>query len=1173
MSSTTPGEDASPDSFGGNDLCGVSLGREKNASSVLEGPAEHTTSKYVLSPRKLEKCEPFHKPRVHAAPLAHPSISVNSEYFRVLHKPEKSINVVARKRTERPKVKINHKMGIIYQTPHVSTPRNRLINTPEFLRRHGSRLRYVCTNSEAKQRGILEASLEEGNSSRLAMCPDCGRNISRSLLSYGTNFTRRIGEEGETMQRRCSTSSSTYSELQAMRLKSNGQLLEMDCELKDKKEEVQSLKKALRHAEMMIRFSQEAGMKSCGHTPFNGIHFDEATLVGPPYSVGKSTTSASEDLTKRICFLEEKLTASLQEIDLLKHDRRTFRVRQLSMELQATESELRQLLNRSPRPMRYNISGVDELAFSLDGRNVNKKRKKNHNCSAQISLVPRSRSRQANDIEETPQKEALIQQMSEQLNTFVQQRNSDEKEVLLIHAELEKLRSENTSLAEELSVLRLLPENLARQQQELERARSLLIQSDRQLDKYKQIFMKGVSLEDMLTVLEERDRFQRLLIEKNTQEASLRNEMDIARVQAIQLAEENMKMQIEEERNLAHGREEMLRETIQQLEKKLASFMETTQPPNIDATQEVSVQSDQYQAPTQPCSRGEDRISRTFPIKYATIEDTPDPHSLQDIFEVSGHTTHTLTAVDSSNSSPNKKPGVHICSSATPPSESIQELGRKEEYTVTPHELPHSPPSARKPPTPHSSGSLSVSTVATIQSASASITPLSAATSEDKHVEDRNLHEEINHSRSNLLITEAQIPSAIGGILDRGRNVSSEIHTVKSFVTSPVISLSVRSEGNPSDANTTILPQNAISVATPVSRSSLQSVHGENGMSSTKFATLPDAYPVVASTSFDKLDLVERENADHRGAGLPENDDDNLIIIAPASITNTQLQQSKGETPLLPTCEVAGKEKGQHITLLSQSSNSGVGEKDPNFGCYSQALEGASMATTMPPQPFFTSAAPTETTLGNIGDQFSIGCVSLSPKQSPIGPRNPFPSLNMDPEERNNCSPQANNSASEDENLNDIKIRGFSLSGVSLMPPLKKTPSPSTDVGNEDEHKVEVRSQNEGRSSEEGEQHKAVDNEGETAFIPPSPPSAVVPVPSTAGMMNDTAGESNILKTSESDAKDLEGAVANASDVGPDTRPSTMPEVAPEVCIVELSKEASTDGPPESERTGLEEEH
>ncbi|CCW70039.1 unnamed protein product [Phytomonas sp. Hart1] len=1160
MSTTTPIEKASPNSFGTTTLCDVCPDRGVNASLVSKSPVEEPASECLLGPSDIEHREPGVKPYAFAAPFAHLSIPMRGELYKVPHKPEKNENVVAWRGAVRPKMRENHQTCRVSQTPYAIKPKNHLNNMSELLQHHSSRLDHVYNNSLANHRRSNSGSdLVKINSPALATLPRSRPINSRGLHGCGTNFTHKITEGTKIMRRRHATNSLTYSEVPFVRIKNVDRLLKMDRELNDKKEEVHSLKKALRRAEMTARFSREAVMKSCGHMSLSGIHSDGAALIEPSYLAEKSIAPVSEDLIKRICFLEEKLTASLQEIDLLRRDRRTFRVHQLSLELQATESVLRQLLNRNLSSEQAN--GFEAAKFT-SLQNANDYMKKDHSSSAPMSIIHDFGYYQVDGIEDTLKKEESIQQMSKQLNTLIQRKKSDEKETLQALAMLEKLRNENTLMTNELSVLRLLPENLVLQQQDLERTRTLLIQSDRQLDKYKQLFVKGVSLEEMQTVVEERDKFQRLLKEKNDQEAALRDEIETARVRSAHF-DENMRMQIEKERSLASDREAKLCETLQQLEKKLARLMEITHFQSPDAMNGVGLHADQHLVPTQHHSRGEDSISPQSSVKYPTVEHMSDLHNLQGRLEASGYATHALAALGSDNSSPNNQLGAHTSSSTASLSESTQRLA-KEESTTNPHEPHYSSSLSSEKPTPQSSRSFSVKSAPSIQGPLVSIVHLSAATSsnidgssvpEDKHSEDKELSKkELNHSRPSLLITEAPIFSGIGGVLEQKNSSIIEIHTAKYSMTSQVELVSPLIEGHLSDPHMTIPPPNTISNTTPIPPFSPQGVCQEDDVPlSPKVTTLPDVYPVTVLASSEKpSDFTEPGNADSGEADLTESKEDSWVNLAPSSIVTRPLPPTR-ETPGSSVHEGTHNDTGRHATRPSQSSSSAIDTKTVKSRHRgSEDLEEVVMTAMVPLRPFFTITAPTETAVTNTTDQISVGCVSLSPKQFPVGQRESFPFPNIGMKEGSDNLPQANSSASEGKNPNDIKLEGSLLSGI---PPESSQAKMSSfaDIENEADPQVNETKPSGSRTTEENEKHSVLSGKDEAVFISPLQPPAFVPVLPITDVMSDALiGENNISIT-QSDTKYLNGAVENASDVGPKACLNAMTEVAPKMHISELS--------------------
>lgn len=323
----------------------------------------------------------------------------------------------------------------------------------------------------------------------------------------------------------------------------DSQWLAVTRALQEKKEEVLSLKKALRRAEvaMLHYISTASAPRGAKVEPTQGAGEDR-----DPLSVGS--------LKRRVCFLEEKLTSTMLQVDALHRDARASRVRVLELEVKALRAELKQAARRASRSVSPAARVLPRAAASV-----------NPALSATLDTVEETNSL---DEEQETELTAAIRDHREnhelrcRVESLTEEYTSAHLQALQTQALMDQVTYENATLAKELEVLRKLPQEVARLHEQIEQLRPRLIESERELMQFRQVAPSPTTLQRILV---EREQLLELLRQKTEVEVTLRSTMDNEKSSAVQVAEKRIITYLEREQGLTADRETQLLATQEKL--------------------------------------------------------------------------------------------------------------------------------------------------------------------------------------------------------------------------------------------------------------------------------------------------------------------------------------------------------------------------------------------------------------------------------------------------------------------------------------------------------------------------------------------------------------------------------------------------------------------------------
>ncbi|KAG5490784.1 hypothetical protein JKF63_00906 [Porcisia hertigi] len=370
-------------------------------------------------------------------------------------------------------------------------------------------------------------------------------------------------------------------------------------ELADKKCEVLSLQRQLRHAHVLLRSlhgvpeTMVDRYSEANDANAAGAAVDTAAAV-TACSPSKSdaapgvATSARQACRKeywqhRAYFLMKQNEELRAEVDRLRRDTRGSRARVLLEELEAVRGELSRYSRQAGatagslafgngRPPKSSGQEADSHTSQCDGGVMIT------GPVAPCRVLERSASPPsfalAVDDAFLRKKDDTIHDLGERLGLLAQQYQKTDAALLTTTRKLEDLTRRYSVLQVEWKALVRLPQELARAQRELADTQARLLHSDRELEAYRQVLDTQSSPATLRTIVEERDRLVELLRKSQQSEAVLHDEIKVVHQQTARSVEGKYQELYAEVHAMARDREAQHEETIQRLRGQLTVLVQ-----------------------------------------------------------------------------------------------------------------------------------------------------------------------------------------------------------------------------------------------------------------------------------------------------------------------------------------------------------------------------------------------------------------------------------------------------------------------------------------------------------------------------------------------------------------------------------------------------------------------
>ncbi|KAL7707357.1 flagellum transition zone component [Lotmaria passim] len=395
-------------------------------------------------------------------------------------------------------------------------------------------------------------------------------------------------------------------------LRSEDAWLAVQRELQEKKEEVQSLQQQLRHTQVLVRAlhgvasdddddddhdddnldddDAEAQRKKRAAAPSN--EGDDKTLAkddGKEGVPGKSSSAAvtrpKEYWRRRAYFLERQNEELTVEVEQLRRDARGSKARALMKELKVVRGQLK----RYRRQQRPASASARKLNAVMTGGDATPRRTAESDMGddgsdtedAAAGLVTQRPSRERDPAASSPtatdelflrQKDDQIRDLRDRLRLLTQQYQKADTQVITSARQLDDLTHRYNAMQAEWRALQRLPQELARVQQQLDTTQAQLLDADREVEAFHQLFDTLESPATLRAVIDERDHLVELLRQSQQQHAGLRDEMKASQQQALLAVEARYRAQRDEEHAMARDREAQQEQSIRILRKQVETL-------------------------------------------------------------------------------------------------------------------------------------------------------------------------------------------------------------------------------------------------------------------------------------------------------------------------------------------------------------------------------------------------------------------------------------------------------------------------------------------------------------------------------------------------------------------------------------------------------------------------
>lgn len=390
--------------------------------------------------------------------------------------------------------------------------------------------------------------------------------------------------------------------------------LRLQRELRDEKDKVRSLQRQLRHAQVLVRTLHAVASDDEANNSSRDGSADEAeegtSGVSSAQQQGlegggvKKTSQPTEQRPKeywqrRAYFLEQQQEALTQEVELLRRDARGEKVRALVKELEVVRSLLkrqrhaphassgraRSSARESAGVATTAAGGEEEEAEEAGSGDERGGRPSSGPVALRWSPQRTSAAGAAYPVSLTPatavdeaflrQKDDAIRDLRERLRLLTQQYQTADSQVMTATRQLEDLSHRYAAMQTEWRALQRLPQELARVQQQLTSTQARLVDSDREVEAFHQLFDTLESPATLRAVIDERDHLVELLRHSQQQQASLHDEMKAREQQAVRAVEATFRAQRDEAQAMARDREAQQEVALRKLRRQVDAL--TTQ--------------------------------------------------------------------------------------------------------------------------------------------------------------------------------------------------------------------------------------------------------------------------------------------------------------------------------------------------------------------------------------------------------------------------------------------------------------------------------------------------------------------------------------------------------------------------------------------------------------------
>ncbi|CAG9584178.1 putative flagellum transition zone component [Leishmania major strain Friedlin] len=367
-------------------------------------------------------------------------------------------------------------------------------------------------------------------------------------------------------------------------------------ELMNTKSEVQNLQQQLQHAHVLLRSlhgitdnTVDEGAEAADADAIAAV--DTAAAVA---TSSKSTSGSAPEVSgpsselprpreywqRRAYFLMKQNEELQAESDRLRRDSRSSKVRALLQELQSVRGALSRYRRKAGVAAAPSLS-AKELASESGGPEADLGIPPHDDGKlASSPLAPRltHRGGAASSLEPAVddaflhQKDDAIRGLQERLRLLTRQYEQTDARLIETTRELEDMTHRHCAMQVEWKALVELPQELARTQQQLAVAQARLLDCDREVAAFHQVFDTQSSPATLRAIIDERDHLVELLQQSHESEAALRDEVKAAQQQTVQAMEKRYQVQCAEQHAMARDREAQQEETIQKLRKRVAAL-------------------------------------------------------------------------------------------------------------------------------------------------------------------------------------------------------------------------------------------------------------------------------------------------------------------------------------------------------------------------------------------------------------------------------------------------------------------------------------------------------------------------------------------------------------------------------------------------------------------------
>ncbi|KAG5465211.1 hypothetical protein LSCM4_00664 [Leishmania orientalis] len=491
-------------------------------------------------------------------------------------------------------------------------------------------LRYFCGGAGGSKRGSIFFETHTPllpRASAPRMRADEHRPFSSSPLTCGASqavvpasvcathkpLPHQLRSRVRLARRASSPTERIYSgagSLHRVQLRTEDAWLELTRELMNKKDEVHSLQQRLRHAHVLLRSlhgvtggmadddddAADADAAAGVDTAASGVATDSKPTGGSALEVVSSTQRPRprEYWQRRAYFLMRRNEELQAESDRLRRDSRGSKVHALMQELKSVRRELSRYRRQTGASIALSASANVLMSESGDAEaGLGSPQHGNGNtvsgpagpCLLDCVDAASSSRAPAADDSFLREKDDTIRDLRERLRLLSQQYQKTDAGLVAATQRLEDMMHRHSAMLVEWEALVALPQELARTQQQLAITQVRLLDSEREVEAFRQLFDTQASPATLRAVAYERNHLVELLRQSQQKEAALRDEMKAAQQQLVRSVEKKCREQYAEEQAMTRDRDAQQEETVQLLRKQVAAL-----------EQKLEVQREAYEA-------------------------------------------------------------------------------------------------------------------------------------------------------------------------------------------------------------------------------------------------------------------------------------------------------------------------------------------------------------------------------------------------------------------------------------------------------------------------------------------------------------------------------------------------------------------------------------------------